>query len=48
MGMHPILLLGLASIYIVVDRTYALFFKMNLNKEHFFKNLTAYLLKGDL
>jgi biopolymer transport protein ExbB/TolQ len=46
--MHPILLLGLASIYIVVDRTYALFFKMNLNKEHFFKNLTAYLLKGDL
>jgi biopolymer transport protein ExbB/TolQ len=48
MGMHPILLLGIACVYIVADRSYALFFKMNLNKEHFFKNLTAYLLKGDL
>jgi len=48
MGMHPILLLGIASTYIVFDRAYALYFKMNLNKEHFFKNLTAYLLKGDL
>jgi len=48
LGMHPILLLGIASMYIVVERTYVLYFKFNLNKEHFFKNLTAYLLKGDL
>jgi biopolymer transport protein ExbB/TolQ len=46
--MHPILLLGLGSLYIIVDRTYALFFKMNIHKEHFFKSLTAHLLKGDL
>ena len=47
-GMHPILLLGIASAYIVGERVHQLYFKMNLNKEHFFKNLTTYLLKGDL
>jgi biopolymer transport protein ExbB/TolQ len=46
--MHPILLLGFATLYIVAERTYVLYFKMNLNKEHFFKSLTTYLLKGDL
>lgn len=48
MGMHPILLLGIACTYIVGERVYQLYFKMNLNKEHFFKSLTTYLLKGDL
>lgn len=47
-GMHPILILGIMSAYIVIERIYKLYFKMNLNKEHFFKNLTSYLLKGDL
>jgi biopolymer transport protein ExbB/TolQ len=47
-GMHPILVLAFASMYIVVERVQQLYFKMNLNKEHFFKNLTTYLLKGDL
>ncbi len=47
-GMHPILLLGIACTYIVGERVYQLYFKMNLNKEHFFKSLTTYLLKGDL
>jgi biopolymer transport protein ExbB len=47
-GMHPILLLGIASCYIVGERIHQLYFKMNLNKEHFFKSLTTYLLKGDL
>lgn len=47
-GMHPILLLGVASTYIVAERVRELYFRMNLNKEHFFKSLTTYLLKGDL
>lgn len=47
-GMHPILMLGIASIYITVERINQLYFKMNINKEHFFKSLTTYLLKGDL
>lgn len=46
--MHPILMLGIASIYITVERINQLYFKMNINKEHFFKSLTTYLLKGDL
>ncbi len=47
-GMHPILLLGIACTYLVGERVHQLYFKMNLNKEHFFKSLTTYLLKGDL
>ncbi|OFZ80871.1 MAG: hypothetical protein A3K03_06735 [Bdellovibrionales bacterium RIFOXYD1_FULL_44_7] len=45
--MYAILLLGLATLGIVVERFYVLYLKMNLNKDFFFKNLTANLLKGD-
>lgn len=47
-GMYPIAILGLFALAITIERVYLLYFKMNLNKEHFFKNLTTYLLKGDL
>jgi len=47
-GMHPILLLGIAAGYIVFERVRFLYFQANLKKEHFFKNITTYLLKGDL
>ena len=46
--MYVIFCLGLVSAAICAERYYALFFKMTLNKEHFFKNLTGYLFKGDL
>ena len=32
---------------ITLERFYTLYFRMSLNKEHFFKSLTTYLLKGD-
>ncbi|NUM89805.1 MAG: MotA/TolQ/ExbB proton channel family protein, partial [Bdellovibrionales bacterium] len=46
--MYPILLLGVAAVAIFFERTRFLFFRAPLNKEHFFKNITAMLLKGDL
>src|SRR3954467_9847017 len=46
--MYIILLLGLTGIAICIERSYVLYFRSNLSKEHFFKNLTAHLLKGDL
>ncbi len=46
--MFPILFLGVFAVAISTERVYALYFRMNLNKEHFFKSLTTYLLKGDL
>ena len=46
--MYAILILGVAALMITFERIVALYFKVNLNKEHFFKNLTAHLLKGDL
>jgi biopolymer transport protein ExbB/TolQ len=46
--MYVILLLGIIGVVISVERVRTLYFKMNLNKEFFFKNLTAHLLKGDL
>lgn len=46
--MYPILILGIISVIITVERFVALYLRINLNKEHFFKNLTAHLLKGDL
>ncbi len=46
--MYPILFMGLAVLAITSERFYFLYFKTNLNKEHFFKSLTSYLLKGDL
>lgn len=45
--MYPILLLGMCALFITGERIYTLYFKMNLNKDHFFKSLTTYLLKGD-
>lgn len=46
--MWPILALGIAVAAMAGERIHALYFKMNLNKEHFFKTITSYLLKGDL
>lgn len=46
--MYAILLLGISMLAITIERTKALYLKMNLNKDHFFKELTAHLLKGDL
>jgi len=46
--MIPILLLGIGALVITGERYYKLYFKINLNKEFFFKTLTAHLLKGDL
>lgn len=45
--MWPILTLGIAALTITVERAITLYFRLNLNKEHFFKSLTTYLLKGD-
>jgi len=46
--MYAILLLGISAIAISVERASVLYFRNNLNKEHFYKNLTAHLLNGDL
>lgn len=46
--MYAILVLGILALAITIERSMTLYFRMNLNKEHFFKNLTAHLLKGDL
>lgn len=45
--MYVILVLGLCSSAIILERVYKLHFRMALNKEHFFKNLRGYLFKGD-
>lgn len=46
--MYPILILGVLSMAIMVDRYRALYRTMPMNKEHFFKSLTSYLFKNDL
>lgn len=46
--MYPILVLGIIMILITIDRIQSLYFRMNLNKDAFFKKLTASLLKGDM
>jgi biopolymer transport protein ExbB len=46
--MYVILLLGLAAVGLIIERAYVLYFRSSLNKEHFFKSLTAHLLNGDL
>ena len=46
--MYPILILGITMVLITGERFFALYFRYHLNKEHFFKSLTTYLLKGDL
>ncbi|MCB0416425.1 MAG: MotA/TolQ/ExbB proton channel family protein [Bdellovibrionales bacterium] len=46
--MWVILALLITISVLSAERVRALYFKMNLNKEHFFKSLTSYLLKGDL
>jgi biopolymer transport protein ExbB len=45
--MYPILFLGLFSLAITIERIMTLYFRANLNKDHFFKSLTTFLLKGD-
>jgi len=45
--MYPILILGLFGLGITLERTFTLYFRINMNKEHFFKSLTTHLLKGD-
>lgn len=46
--MYPILVLGIAAVAITFERYYSLYLKMSMNKEAFFKNLTSFLLKGDI
>ena len=46
--MYPILLLGIGMIAITAERSYKLYFKMNMSKDEFFKSLTAHLMKGDV
>jgi biopolymer transport protein ExbB/TolQ len=46
--MYPILILGVIGLAIVVERIYKLYFRMNLNKEFFYKSLTAHLLRGEI
>jgi biopolymer transport protein ExbB len=46
--MYPILGAGIIMMLITIERFFMLYLRMNLNKEHFFKKLTTYLLKGDL
>lgn len=45
--MYPILAMGFGMILITVERAYSLYYRMSLNKEHFFKQLTTHLLQGD-
>jgi len=47
-GMYPILVLGIMGLFIAGERIWALYFRMGLDKEHFFKNITSSLLRGDL
>lgn len=47
-GMYPIFFLGVAGFAIAAERTFSLYLRMNLDKEHFFKSLTTCLLHGDL
>ncbi len=46
--MYLILALGLAMAGILVERSRFLYFRTSLNKELFFKNLTAHLLEGNI
>src|ERR1700681_1907960 len=46
--MYPILALGIIAVFITIDRIQVHYFRMNLNKDAFFKKLTASLLKGDI
>jgi biopolymer transport protein ExbB len=46
--MYAILLLGVTAVAISVERVSVLYFRNNLNKDHFYKNLTSHLLNGDL
>ncbi len=47
-GMYPIFGLGIIGLAIALERTFSLYLRMNLDKEHFFKSLTTCLLHGDL
>jgi biopolymer transport protein ExbB len=46
--MFMILLMAILAMLITGERINYLYFKVNLNKDEFFKKLTAYLLKGDI
>lgn len=46
--MYAILVMGIIAVVIMVERTRALYFRDNLNKEHFFKSITTSLLNDDL
>jgi biopolymer transport protein ExbB len=46
--MYVILLLGIAALGLIAERVHVLYFRSSLNKEYFFKSLTAHLLNGDL
>jgi biopolymer transport protein ExbB len=47
-AMYPILAVGVAVLIISLERSYNLYFRMNLNKEEFYRSLTAHLMKNDL
>lgn len=47
-AMYPILAVGIAVLAITFERFYNLYFRMNLNKEEFFRSLTAHLMSNDL
>jgi biopolymer transport protein ExbB len=47
-AMFAILAVGIAVLIITLERAYTLYFRMNLNKEEFFRSLTAHLMKNDL
>lgn len=46
--MYAILVLGIAAIALGLERAAVLYFRTKIDKEHFFKNLTAHLLNGNL
>jgi biopolymer transport protein ExbB len=48
LAMYPILALGVATAIITLERGYTLYFRMNLDKEDFYRRLTAHLMKNDL
>lgn len=45
--MYPILALGICMGVIVLERSWSLYFRLGIDKERFFKNLTGHLLKAD-
>lgn len=46
--MWPILLVMIAAVAIIAERTYTLFFKANVNKDDFLQNLQKLIFQGNL